>query len=87
MALNTVNISIGKCVSERQHISCVEKLQLYELEICDNYMDKSLLMQDTYYQITPLKNERENQYNSAKHKSVRKHNNLFKEFAKPSGKF
>lgn len=44
-------------------------------------------MQDTYYQITPLKNERENQYNSAKHKTVRKHNNLFKEFAKPSGKF
>ena len=46
-------------------------------------------MQNTYYQkITPLENERENQYNSiTKHEDVTKHGNFTKEFASSSGKF
>lgn len=44
-------------------------------------------MQDTHYQIiTPLKDVREDQYNSTKHKSVRKSRNR-KKFARQQAKF
>ena len=63
------------------------KTQLWELEVYNNYTGRSLVVQDTYYQmITPLNNERENQHNIQSIRVLANAEVSQKEFAMSSGK-